>query len=68
MQYLDPAKDRSGSKAAVQGRSALLRHSPQHRGKQTIQGRTSLALEVESRMGVVAWAMRQRKAGELLPA
>jgi hypothetical protein len=35
----------SGSKAAVQGCSTPLRHSPQYPGKQTIQGRTSLALE-----------------------
>ena len=39
-----------GSKAAVQGRSAPLRHSPQHPGKQNIQERTSLALECHNRL------------------
>jgi hypothetical protein len=41
--------DRSGSKAAVEDRSAPLRHSPQHPGKQTIQERTGLALECQKR-------------------
>jgi hypothetical protein len=36
-------------RATRQSCSAPLRHSPQHPGNQTIQGRTSLALECQKR-------------------
>jgi hypothetical protein len=50
LRHFGPAYDGFGSKAVVQGCPTPVRHSPQYPSKQTIQGRTGMALECHERL------------------